>query len=129
MPRIVAGLLGAFLAANAVAMLMASQHWYLAVPGVPATGPYNGHFIHDIGAVYLVIAASLGWFAWRPAQGWGALVAAATWLVLHGLIHVHDAILSPTCGHDLVRDLPGVFAPALIAAWIAAVSIPRPHRA
>jgi hypothetical protein len=116
------------LGANAVAMLTAPAWWYGAVPGVTATGPYNPHFVHDIGAVYLVIAGALGWFAWRPLQGWGALVAAATWLVLHGLIHVHDAILSPTCGHDLIRDLPGVFAPALIAAWIAFVSAPTTRR-
>jgi hypothetical protein len=128
MSRIIAALLGASLAANGLAMLAASMWWYGVVPGVPATGPYNPHFIHDIGMAYLVVAGGLGWFARRPAQGWPALVAGAGFLVLHALIHVHDAILSPTCGHDLVRDLPGVFAPAVIAVWIAAVSAPRPRR-
>jgi hypothetical protein len=129
MKRIIGGSLGAFLAANALVMLVASQQWYYGVPGVTATGPYNPHFVHDIGATYVVIAAGLGWFAWRPAQGWGALAAGAAWLVLHGLIHVHDAILSPTCRHDLVLGLPGVYAPAVIAAWIAAASIPSPRKA
>lgn len=124
MKRTIAAILGVLLAANALAMLAASLWWYHAVPGVPATGPYNPHFIHDIGMAYLVVAGGLGWFAWRPGQGWAALVSAAAFLVLHALIHVHDALMSPTCGHDLVRDLPGVFAPALIAAWIAAASRP-----
>lgn len=128
MARISAAILGLALGANALAMLTASVWWYGAVPGVPATGPYNPHFIHDIGMAYLVVAGGLGWFAWRPVQGWPALVSAAAFLVLHGLIHVHDAIASPTCGHDLVRDLPGVFAPAVIAAWIAAASIPQSRR-
>jgi hypothetical protein len=128
MARTIAALLGVFLGANGVAMLAASVWWYGAVPGVPATGPYNPHFIHDIGMAYLVVAGGLGWFAWRPAEGWGALVAGAAFLTLHGLIHVHDAILSPTCGHDLVRDLPGVFAPAVIASWIALVSAPSARR-
>ena len=128
MHRIIAAVLGVFLAANALAMLAASQGWYAAVPGVPATGPYNAHFIKDIGAAYLVVAGGLGWFAWRPAEGWAALVAGAAFLVLHALIHVHDAILSPTCGHDLLRDLPGVFAPAIIAAWIAFASKPDLRR-
>lgn len=127
MSRSIAAVLGALLAANALAMLAASRWWYFAVPGVTATGPYNPHFIHDIGMTYLVVAGGLGWFAWRPVQGWPALVAAAAFLVLHGLIHVHDALLSPVCGHDLVRDLPGVFAPALIAAWIGVASRPGPH--
>ena len=127
MNRIIAAILGAALAANGVAMLVASQLWYFAVPGVTASGPYNPHFIHDIGMAYWVVAGGLGWFAWRPVQGWPALVSAAAFLVLHGLIHVHDAILSPICGHDLVRDLPGVFAPALIAAWIAITSKPAPQ--
>ena len=129
MGRIIAAVLSALLAANALVMLVASRYWYLAVPGVTTTGPYNPHFVHDIGATYVVIAAGLGWFAWRPAQGWGALVAGATWLVLHSLIHVHDAILSPTCRHDLILGLPGVFAPALIAAWIAVASKPSQRRA
>jgi hypothetical protein len=126
--RIIAAVLGVLLAANALAMLAASMWWYGAVPGVPATGPYNPHFIHDIGMTYLVVAGGLGWFAWRPGQGWPALVSGAAFLTLHGLIHVHDAVLSPTCRHDLVRDLPGVFAPAIIATWIALVSIPTARR-
>jgi len=128
MNRVIAGTLGVLLAANGLTMLVASVWWYNAVPGVTASGPYNPHFIHDIGMTYLVVAGGLGWFAWRPVQGWPALVAGAAFLVLHGLIHVHDAILSPICGHDLVRDLPGIFTPALIAAWIAATSMPSQRR-
>ena len=128
MARIIAAALGLFLGINAVVMLTASVWWYGAVPGVTATGSYNPHFIHDIGMAYLVAAGGLGWFAWRPAEGWAALVAAAGFLVLHGLIHVHDAIASPTCGHDLLRDAPSVFTPALIAAWIAWAAYPNPRR-
>jgi hypothetical protein len=124
MNRTIAGILGLVLGANAAAMLAAPLWWYFAVPGVTATGPFNEHFVHDIGMTYLVVAGGLGWFAWGPAQGWPALVSGAAFLVLHGLIHVHDAIASPTCGHDLARDLPGVFTPAIITAWIAIASAP-----
>lgn len=120
MKRLLAGLLAALLAANALAMLFASLWWYGLVPGVPATGPFNPHFVRDIGAAYAVVALGLGWFAFGPQQGWPALVAAAAFLDLHALIHVHDAVLSPVCGHDLLRDLPGVFLPALIATGLAA---------
>ncbi|QUD89920.1 hypothetical protein [Phenylobacterium montanum] len=120
MKRALSGLLAVLLAANALAMLFASLWWYGAVPGVTATGPFNPHFVRDIGATYLTVALGLGWFAARPAQGWPALVAAAVFLDLHALIHVHDAALSPVCGHDLLRDFPGVFLPALIATTLAA---------
>jgi hypothetical protein len=101
-------------------MLLAGPWWYGAVPGVIATGPYNAHFIKDIGAIYLVCAVALAAFAWRPAQAASALAAATGFLVLHAAIHVADALASPTCGADLVRDLPGVFLSALIAAGLLA---------
>ena len=125
MKQVLAALLAIVMAANGVAMLLAGPWWYFAVPGVVTTGPYNAHFVKDIGATYLVVGLGVGWFAARPRQGWPALVGSASFLVLHGLIHVADAIQSPVCGQDLLRDLPGVFLPALIAAGLAALSIPR----
>jgi hypothetical protein len=120
MKRILAAILAALLAANALAMLAAPLSWYGVAPGVPATGPFNPHFVRDIGAAYLTVVLGLGWFSVRPMQGWAALVGAAAFLDLHALVHLHDAALSPVCGHDLARDFPGVFLPALIATALAA---------
>ncbi len=125
MTRILAAVLAALLMANALAMLGQPLWWYGAVPGVPATGPFNPHFVRDIGAAYLVAALGLGWFAAHQAQGWPALVCAAAFLDLHAAIHVHDAVLSPVCGQDLLRDLPGVFLPALIASALAILARAR----
>ncbi len=119
MKPIIAIVLALAMAANALAMLAEPVWWYGAVPGVAAAGPFNLHFIRDIGMAYLVVAGGVAWFVWRPAQGWAALVAAAAFLALHGLIHVADAIASPLCGQNLLRDLPGVFLPALVAVWLA----------
>lgn len=119
MKRILAAILAAVLGANGVAMLAAGAWWYGAVPGVTMTGPYNPHFVKDIGAAYLVVAASLTWRAARPAAGQGALVASAGFLVLHGLIHIADAAMGMNMASDLLRDAAGVYAPALIAAWLA----------
>ena len=58
MVRIIAGVLALILAGNGVMMLLAPLPWYDAVPGVVATGPFNPHFVRDIGAAYLV--AGLG---------------------------------------------------------------------
>jgi hypothetical protein len=102
---------------------VAPQWWYGAVPGVIATGPFNPHFVRDIGAAYLVTALGLGWFAARPREGWPALAAGAAFLTLHAAIHVYDA----TCGgrplQDLVRDFAGVY---LTAALALALALRRP---
>jgi hypothetical protein len=124
MTRLVAGLLAAILGLNGLVQLFASFWWYNAVPGVLATGAYNPHFVRDIGMAYLVAAGGLGWFAWRPAQGWPALVAAAAFLTLHASIHLFDASCSSSTWANLLRDLPGVFLPAALAVWIAAVCRP-----
>jgi hypothetical protein len=119
MTRIVAGLLAAVLGANGLLMLFAGPAWYEAVPGVTATGPFNPHFVRDIGAAYLVAAGGLAWFGWRPLEAWPALVAAATFLTLHAAIHVFDATCGPTPLKDVLRDSVGVYLPALMALGLA----------
>jgi hypothetical protein len=119
MTRIVAGLLAVVLGANGLFMLFAGPGWYDAVPGVTATGPFNPHFVRDIGAAYLVAAGGLAWFGWRPREGWPALVAAAAFLTLHAAIHVFDATCGPTPLKDVLRDLVGVYLTALVALALA----------
>jgi hypothetical protein len=125
--RIVAALLVLLLAGNGLVMLLASIWWYGAVPGVTGTGPFNLHFVRDIGAAYLVCGMALGWYAARPAEARPAVMGAAAFLLLHVLIHVVDAFFPELCGRtasgglaDVLRDFPGVYLPALLAAWIAA---------
>lgn len=119
MKRWIAAALALLLAANAAAMLFAGPRWYGAVPGVSATGPFNPHFVKDIGAAYLVCAGALAWRAARPDAGRGAMAAAAAFLGLHAAIHLAEAFGSPGGGGDLLRDAPGVFLPALLAVWLA----------
>lgn len=125
MSRLLAGLLAAILGADAVVQLVAPFWWYGAVPGVPATGPYNPHFVRDIGAAYLTVAGGLAAFAWRPDVAWPALAAATAFLTLHAGIHVFDA----TCGGrglaDVIRDLPGVYLPVALTLGLLAARAPQ----
>ena len=125
MTRIIAVVLAVTLSANALFMLGAPLAWYDAVPGVPSTGAFNPHFVRDIGAAYLVTAMGLAWFAWRPVQGWPALVAGAAFLTLHSAVHLFDASCSASPLADLIRDFPGVFLPTLLAAAIAVLRKPE----
>jgi hypothetical protein len=119
MARILAWLQAALLSANGLAMLFAGLAWYGAVPGVTATGPYNPHFVRDIGAAYLVAGLGHAAFALRPRQAWPALVAAAAFLTLHAAIHLFDAACGTRPLQDVARDFAGVFLPALIALGLA----------
>jgi hypothetical protein len=114
--RSLAGALGALLAANGLAMLLLPLSWYGAVPGVTATGPFNPHFLADVGVAYLTTAIALAWFAAEPTGAWSALAIGALFLDAHAAIHLAGALTSPRCGALLLRDLPGVFLPALLAS-------------
>ena len=107
------------LGANGLVMLFASLWWSGAVDGVKETGPFNPHFVRDIGMAYVVTAGGLGWYAARPSQGWPALVAAAAFLTLHAGIHVYDAACGRAPLQLVLRDFAGVFLPALLAVLIA----------
>ena len=37
------------------------QVFYLNAPGVEATGPYNMHFIRDVGFAFLTSSLAMGW--------------------------------------------------------------------
>ena len=130
MGRIVSAILAAILGLNGLAMLFAGLWWYGAVPGVIATGPYNPHFVRDIGAAYLVVGVSLAAYAARPARAWPALIAAAAFLTLHAAIHVFDAACGSHPLSDVARDFAGVYLPAILTLAIAlnrkgAVARPR----
>lgn len=112
--RYLAALTALALAANGVFMLIAPLSWYDAVPGVPTTGPFNPHFVRDIGAAYLVAGLGVGWFAWWPRQGWPALAAAAAFLTAHAGIHVYDASCGASPLADFQRDFFGVYLLALV---------------
>jgi uncharacterized protein YjeT (DUF2065 family) len=109
--------LGALLALNGVAMLLAPEAWYHAVPGVTETGPFNPHFVRDIGAAYLAAGAGLAWFAARR-EARPAAILATVFLGVHALIHFADAMSGRETWSGLARDLPGVFLPPLLALWL-----------
>ncbi|MGA0605305.1 hypothetical protein ACO2Q0_04830 [Phenylobacterium sp. VNQ135] len=117
--RWLAGALALALGANGLAMLFNGLAWYGAVPGVTSTGPYNAHFVRDIGAAYLVAALGLAWFAWKPREGWPALAAGAAFLTVHAAIHVYDATCGASPLDDVKRDFVGVYLFAALPLALA----------
>lgn len=117
MRSLIRWILPALLAANGVVMLAAPLDWYGAIPGVTGTGPFNPHFVRDIGAAYLAAAAGIGW--WAARRGIGGAVAAAVFLGIHMLVHLVEALSGHHPGGDIGRDFVGVYLPALLTIWIA----------
>ena len=114
--RWLAGLLGAGSAFNGAFMLADGPRWYASVPGVTHTGPFNPHFVADIGAAYLVGGLALVARAWRPRY-WPAAVAGAAFFAAHAVIHVADIAM----GHSAypTMDAGLVIVPAALALWAA----------
>lgn len=110
--------LGLLFAVNGLAMLIAPGHWYGAVPGVMDSGPFNAHFIRDIGAVY-----ALGGLAFMALAVTAAARdyarAASAFLLAHGAIHVFEVAAGVHAVEHLVTDAPGVLLLPLLAAWAA----------
>jgi hypothetical protein len=123
MKPLISALLGLALGLNGALMLIAPLWWYWAVPGVRGTGPFNPHFVKDIGAAYLVCGAGfLATTAWPGGWFRGAAVAGTMFLGLHAAIHLAEAFESLNPIGDIARDFAGVIAPALLALWIVSPS-------
>ena len=108
---------------NGTYMLISPVSWYLGVPGVTDTGPFNQHFIRDIGIVYLFLGAAYGIGAARPAPRVVLWAAATLWQCSHALFHFWEVAVG-ICGPSaLARDFAAVTLPALIGiglTWWAA---------
>jgi hypothetical protein len=117
-------LLGLVLVANGLSMVVDPAGWYAQVPGVPETGPLNPHFVRDIGCAYAVSGAALIGYAFEERLRAAAL-AGASFLTLHALVHVADAVASREHTDHALAELVTIFAPAAIALWLVLTSDKR----
>ncbi|MBB4098667.1 hypothetical protein [Sphingomonas kyeonggiensis] len=123
-------LLGVLGLLNGSYMLISPVGWYFAVPGVTTTGPFNQHFIRDIGIIFLFIGAAFLIGTVRQqmrAVLWGG---ATLWLACHALFHFWE-VAAGICGPSvLLRDFPAVTLPALIGAGLTLFALrdPAPAR-
>lgn len=116
MQRWIAGILAAFNVANGLAMLFEGSRWWTSVPGAPDTGPFNPHFVQDVGAAFLVAGLALGARAWR-ASYWPAALAGAGFLALHALLHL--MMIASQHDHHTAADLALIVVPAVLALYSA----------
>jgi hypothetical protein len=116
MRRLIAAILAIPNLFNGLAMLVAGPLWYETVPGVSETGPFNPHFVQDIGVAFLVAGLALAARAWRPRY-WPAAVAGAGFLAAHALIHL--AMIAGGHSHHAAFDLLAIVLPSAAALYSA----------
>lgn len=123
---VLTSLLGFFLIANGLFMLVDPAVWYAHVPGVPETGPLNLHFVRDIGCAYVVAGTALIGYAFEERLRPAAL-AGALFLTLHAVVHIADAATGRGHSDQALVEVVTVFAPAVVALWL--VLIPTTSKA
>lgn len=116
MDRKILAAIGLLHVSNAAWMWIWPMGWYHTIPGVTDTGPFNMHFVKDIGLVFLVCGTGLIWAGLRGDRHLG--LWAAAWPCLHALFHIW-MWLTRGAPFDFVAlsNLLGIQAPA----WAALV--------
>lgn len=111
MAKWVLGVVAIWFAGLAAVMLFTPHWWYAATPGVPLTGPFNGHFVFDIG---LAFAVSAGVLLCGLRRGDAALcLAGLGWPMAHALYHLWLIWAQASCAEgELAANLAGIQAPA-----------------
>ncbi|MGH6615395.1 hypothetical protein [Sphingomonas sp.] len=105
--------------ANGLFMLVSPVNWYFAVPGVTTTGPFNQHFLRDIGLIFLFIGSAFLVGTARPTYRVALWSAASLWLCGHALFHIWEVAVGICEPSALVRDFAAVTLPALIGAALS----------
>ena len=85
MPRLFLIAIGLAYAVNGAIMWVWPHVWYDTVPGIAMLGPFNSHFVRDIGLIYMITG---GVFAKGASGHSDALLIAALWPAAHALFHV-----------------------------------------
>lgn len=117
-----ASVLGIAALANGIFMIVAPESWYWQITGVADRGPFNQHFLRDIGFIYLLSGIAFLYGARHYNYRLQLWLLPTGWLVSHALFHLWE-ILTGICGPEaLWDDFIGVTLPAVTAAGLLYLS-------
>jgi len=126
--RVVSIVLALLLAANGFNMLFRAHIWYESTPSVPHIGPFNPHFVKDIGCAFLGSAFGFVLAAWRPMWWMPAAMVGGFFLGAHALVHIAETFAGhPSAAAMGIVDYVGVYGPAIIVIVLLAAA-PRGGR-
>jgi hypothetical protein len=100
---------------NGAWMLFFPFSWYTDFPAaIPHTGPFNAHFIRDLGVVFILAGLGFGWCALHPHRSRLTHIVLTIFFVGHALIHVADLLTGRVPPTHWLVDAPTVFVPAIL---------------
>ena len=79
-----------------------------------ATGPFNQHFLRDIGLIFLLLGGAFLLGAVLPHSRVLLWAAASVWLTGHALFHLWEVAVGICSPSVIPRDFPAVTLPAII---------------
>lgn len=89
--------------------------FYETGPGVSDTGPYNMHFLRDVGFAFTVSAFGIAYGLKRKLKP--LVVFGTAWLAMHGLFHLILWFMHPS-SEGAVNDLVLVVLPAAVVTYL-----------
>lgn len=110
--RIIAAVLGVYHGSNGLYMLVAPHSWFLGA--ATDTGPFNHHFVIDVGVAFLAAGLAFLALAWDRRAALLAM-GASGFLVGHAIIH----LVGLRHGAGAVVDLAAIAFPALLGVVVA----------
>jgi hypothetical protein len=110
--------LGLIHVANGCYMLIDPAGWYELVPGVVNTGPFNSHFVRDIGLTFVASGAGLMLGVSRAPWSAAFALAGATWPALHAGLHVFDWIK-----HGFASDIRVIISEAAVVMGLGLIGV------
>ena len=115
---------GAVSLGNAVWMLVDPLLWYHELPAaVPDFGPFNPHFVRDIGCAFATVGVAFVWAALVPRRRFALAAIGTVFYVAHAALHVFDMLRGAAPHAHWWLDFPGVYLPAILL--LVAVVIAR----
>jgi hypothetical protein len=123
----VAVVLGLAAGANGLFMLAFPMDWYFSVSGVTTTGPFNQHFIRDIGLIFLFMATAFLLGGARPKYRVILWAAPTLWLAGHALFHFWEVAVGICEPSVLARDFQAVTLPTIVGAVLTPWAVRDAH--
>jgi len=114
----IALLIGLAAIGNGVFMVIAPEPWYWAVPGVPDRGPFNQHFVRDIGFIYVLMGVAFIYGAVYKKYRLPLWLLPTAWLVCHAVFHIWEVVVGICGPESLLEDFGGVTLPALLGTLL-----------
>ena len=81
---------------------------------IPATLPFNQHFVRDIGLIFLLLGGAFLVGAAQPRSRVLLWAAASIWLLGHALFHLWEVAVGICSPSVIPRDFLPVTSPAII---------------